>query len=119
MKNGDDTKTARPILKKFNSINAPCIESFDTKIRALAFGDLDILSDLGRDIHTYVRTKKCQKNLFFWGFSESGGHETWRNATKFFDFWTDYHTFRSIERESNTNWSLHLPYSGSKCKKYN
>ena len=31
------------------------------------------------------------------GFSESGGHETWRNAKKFFDFRTDYYTFRSIE----------------------
>ena len=28
---------------------------FDTKIGALAFGDLEILSDLGRDIHTYVQ----------------------------------------------------------------
>ena len=46
-----------------------------------------------RTRHTYYKmaTKK------FLGFSESGGHETWRNAKIFFDVWTDCHTFRSIE----------------------
>ena len=36
---------------------------FGTKIRAPAFGDLEILSDLGRDIHTYVYFK-----MIFLGF---------------------------------------------------
>ena len=36
---------------------------FGTKIRALAFGDLEILSDLGRDIHTYGQ-KSAKKFLF-------------------------------------------------------
>ena len=71
-----------PILKNFNSINAPYIEMFSHQNQALAFGNLEILSDLGRDIHIRIRTKKCQKNFFFLRFSESGGHETWRNAKK-------------------------------------
>ena len=47
---------------------------FDSKIGALAFGDLEILSDLGRDIHTYVRTyvQKNAKKNFFWVFRNQG-----------------------------------------------
>ena len=56
---------------------------FGTKIGAIAFGDLEILSDLGRDIHTYGQ-KSAKKISFFGGFSESEGHETWRNAKKNF-----------------------------------
>ena len=88
MRNGSNSITARLILKK----------CFDTKIGALAFGDLEILSDLGRDIHTYVRTKKCQKNLFFGGvFRNQGVMKREEMEKKFFDFWTDYHIFRSVE----------------------
>ena len=49
------------------------------------------------EIFQNFKSVKNAKNLFFLGFSESEGHETWRNAKKNFDFWTDYYIFRSIE----------------------
>ena len=58
---------------------------FDTKFKALAFGDLEILNDF-RARHKYVRTYKKVPKIFFLGFSKSKGHETWRNAKKIFRF---------------------------------
>ena len=55
---------------------------FDTKFRALAFGDLEILSYLGRDIHTYKKVPK--KFLFFWVFRNQGVMKRGEMQIKFF-----------------------------------
>ena len=39
--------------------------------------------------------KRFRTRQIFFAFSESEGHETWRNAKNCFDFWTNCHTFRS------------------------
>ena len=61
---------------------------FCTKIGALPFGDLEILSDLGRDIHTYVRTyKKVPKKIsFFCVFRNQGVMKRGEMRKKFFRF---------------------------------
>ena len=56
---------------------------FDTKIGALAFGDLEILSDLGRDIHTYVQ-KSAKKISFLWVFQNQGVMKRGEMQKKFF-----------------------------------
>ena len=53
----------------------PVYKYFGTKIRALAFGYLGILSDLRRFIHTYYTITK-----FFFRYHR--GHETWKNEKK-------------------------------------